>query len=173
MSKFIVYGLGIALLLAALLTVQRLFAKQQEVSGPMPAIWLVIALGFLTGFIVTVTSVGSGSLLMVVLVRIVPLRLTKLVGTDLVHALILSSFATYLHSKTGWVNWQLAGSVLVGSIPGVLLGARLASVMPDRPLRAVLAGVLAFIGITLVVQGPKPRVPVIATAEAAVTSVQR
>jgi uncharacterized membrane protein YfcA len=151
----IIYGLGIALVLAGLFTLQRLRMKTAEATGPMPHTAIIIGLGFLTGVIVTVTSVGSGSLLMVVLMRIVPLRLTKLVGTDLVHAIILSAFATVLHARTGWLNYSLAAQVLVGAIPGVLIGARLATVLPDRPLRAVLAVVLATIGITLLVQGPK------------------
>lgn len=155
-DRFIVYGLGGALILAAIFTVHRLLKKEDpDPKFPMPPMWLIVLFGFLTGFIVTVTSVGSGSLLMVALVRFVPIRLTRLVGTDLVHALILSAFATFLHSRTGWVDRDLAASVLVGSIPGVLIGARFARVMPNRPLRAVLATVLAIIGVALLIEGPK------------------
>ena len=75
------------------------------------------------------------------------------------HSREISIFATILHAQTGWLNYSLAAHVLLGAIPGVLIGARLATVIPDRPMRGVLAVVLASIGAVLLVQGPKKPAP--------------
>jgi hypothetical protein len=86
-----------------------------------------------------------------------------MVGTDLVHALLLSSVATIGHSWSGRVDVVLAASVLVGAIPGVLVGAKTATSIPERSLRAGLAAILIAIGIqfsafdtAVVVGGPDP-----------------
>jgi len=72
-----------------------------------------------------------------------------MVGTDLVHALLLSVVATLGHLHAGRVDFTLAGSVLAGSVPGVLLGARLAENVPERALRATLAVVLIGLGLPI------------------------
>jgi uncharacterized membrane protein YfcA len=87
-----------------------------------------------------------------------------MVGSDIVHALILSMFATLLHAHAGRVDVQLALSVLVGSVPGVLIGARLAGVLPERGLRGAVAGVLVVVGIVLLARGPSKSKPVMASA---------
>jgi uncharacterized membrane protein YfcA len=150
---FVTYGLGFVLVLAGTLTLYRTWSRTPTPTGPMPSTILLASLGLLTGFLVTVTSVGSGSLLMVALVRFVPLPARKLVGSDIVHALILSSVATVLHAHSGRLDVHLALSVLVGSIPGVLIGARLAGVLPERSLRAAVAVILVFVGLVLFSRG--------------------
>ena len=99
------------------------------------------------------TSVGSGSLLLCVLALGYPLRARETVGTDLVHALLLSAAATLGHAHAGRVDVALAGAVLAGAIPGVLTGARLATGVQERSLRAALAVVLVAIGVPLAVFG--------------------
>jgi uncharacterized membrane protein YfcA len=164
---FIVYGLGGILLFAASFTMHRVMSRNVPLPKEMPSTPVIVLLGALTGMVVTVTSVGSGSLLIVALLRLVPLPLTTLVGTDLVHALLLSVVATILHARTGNVNSALAATVLVGAIPGVLLGSGLAKVIPERPMRGGLAVVLALIGVTLLVQGPNKPLPAPAATLAA------
>jgi hypothetical protein len=153
-DSFVVYGLGFVLLIAGSATLYRLTLKALPLTHPMPGTATIALMGFLTGFIVMVTSVGSGSLLMVMMLRFVPLPTRRLVGTDIVHALILSSLATFLHARSGRVDVALALSVLVGAIPGVLLGARMAGVLPEKGLRGAVAGILVFVGVVLVAKGP-------------------
>jgi len=78
-----------------------------------------------------------------------PLSAQTMVGTDLVHALILSAVATLGHLQAGRVDFALAASVLAGSVPGVLLGARVAHAVPERALRAVLALILIGLGLPI------------------------
>ena len=104
-------------------------------------------IGFVTGALVSMTSVGSGSLLLCVLALAYPLRARETVGTDLVHALGLSAAATLGHASAGRVDFALAGAVLAGAIPGVLTGARLATGVQEESLRAALAVVLVAIGV--------------------------
>ncbi len=138
----------------------------------IPDLPVTVSLGFFTGLLVSMTSIGSGSLLLSVLSLFYPLSAQTMVGTDLVHALLLSSAATVGHSLAGRVDVGLAAAVLVGAIPGVLLGARMAIAMPERSLRAGLAVVLIAIGIQLTMFGssrafadPAPGEPQVETSE--------
>lgn len=100
--------------------------------------------GALLGFVVTSTSVGAGALGAVALVYLYPLRLTpaKLVGTDLAHAIPLACVAGASHWLMGNVDWTLLGWMLLGSFPGVLLGAQWATRAPSAVLRPILAVLL-------------------------------
>jgi uncharacterized membrane protein YfcA len=142
-------ALGGVLVVAGTATLIRLrFAGQVRVANPPGVAWAA-ALGFVTGVLVSTTSIGSGSLLLCVLAVFFPLPAQTMVGTDLVHALILSTAATLGHLHAGRVDGALAASVLVGSIPGVLVGARVAHVVPERTLRAVLAVILIGLGLPI------------------------
>lgn len=159
-------GLGVALLLAAIATVRRLLRKEHVEAGGWPSLPATIALGFATGLLVSSTSVGSGSLLICVLFQFFPLKTTTAVGTDIVHALVLSIVATIGHGLSGRVDLALAGSVLLGAIPGVLLGARVAGIVPERALRTGLAVVLVVIGVRLTLGvTQRPEVVQLAKAE--------
>jgi len=82
-----------------------------------------------------------------------PLNARTIVGTDLVHALALSAAATVGHAAAGRVDVALAGTVLIGAVPGVLTGARIATTIPDRMLRTGLASALLIIGAYLALFG--------------------
>ncbi len=110
-------------------------------------------LGLLTGVLVSMTSVGSGSLLLSALALVYPLRAREAVGTDLVHALVLSVVAALGHASAGRVDLTLAAAVLAGAVPGVLVGARLATWVPESALRGTLAVVLLAIGLPLAAFG--------------------
>jgi len=112
--------------------------------GPGPVIS-----GAIVGFCVGATSVGSGSLLAPFLLMLYPTKTAKVVGTDLFHAAILVSVTGIAHATFGGVEWHLIPSLLAGSIPGVVLGSRLAIYIPPRPLRTGLAVVLLFTGIRM------------------------
>jgi uncharacterized membrane protein YfcA len=93
--------------------------------------------------VVGLTSVGSGSLIIVILLALYPaLRPNDLVGTDLVQAVPLVAAAAVGHLFFGDLQFPLAGAILVGSVPGVLIGARLSSRAPGGVVRAALVVVL-------------------------------
>jgi hypothetical protein len=103
-----------------------------------------ILVGALGGLIVGMTSVGSGSLMIVLLFLLYPrFRLSDLVGTDLVQAIPLVFSAALGHVLMGDFKIALTGSILIGAVPGVYLGARLSSRAPDGVLRPVLVVALS------------------------------
>lgn len=109
---------------------------------------LTVAAGALLGVLVTLTSIGAGALGVVFLTYLYPLRLTpsRLVATDIVHAIPLAMFAGAGHLWMGNVHFTLLANLLVGSIPGVLVGAWLATRLPQGLLRYALAAILMATG---------------------------
>jgi uncharacterized membrane protein YfcA len=102
-----------------------------------------VLIGLAGGFVVGMTSVGSGSLMMVMLLLLYPrLSAKELVGTDLVQAIPLVGAATVSHIFFGSVDLSVTGSLLIGSLPGVYLGARVSSRAPDALIRPVLVVIL-------------------------------
>lgn len=110
-----------------------------------------IAAGCLLGLLVTLTSIGAGALGVVFLAYLYPLRLTpsRLVATDIVHAIPLALFAGAGHLWMGNVDFGLLGNLLLGSIPGVLLGAFLSARLAQGLLRKALSAILLFTGAKL------------------------
>jgi uncharacterized membrane protein YfcA len=102
--------------------------------------------GAIVGFCVGATSVGSGSLLAPFLMMLYPSKTSKVVGTDVFHAAILISVTGLAHAASSGVEWSLMPALLAGSIPGVLLGSKLAVHISARPLRTGLAAVLLLTG---------------------------
>jgi uncharacterized membrane protein YfcA len=109
---------------------------------------LTVVAGALLGFLVTLTSVGAGALGVVMLVYLYPYRLTptKLVGTDIAHAIPLTLVAGLGHWSLGNVDFSLLASLLVGSIPGIILGSRLSINVNRVYVRNGIAVMLAFVG---------------------------
>lgn len=165
-------GLGVAILIATVCTVYRLVRQRPADSLPWPGVPFTMMLGFATGLLVAITSVGSGSLLICVLFFFFPLTTRTMVGTDLVHALVLSAAVTAGHGLSGRVDLVLAGSVLVGAIPGVIVGSKLSGIIPERTLRAGLAIVLAVVGLRLVL-GPAKKTTLNPVAPAVATETLR
>ena len=108
-----------------------------------------VLIGVFGGFIVGLTSVGSGVFFGLTLLIIFPLRAHKVVGTDIFHAAALLYVAGAAHWAAGNIDFEILAWLLLGSIPGVLLGGRLTLSIPERPLRLLLAGVLGLAGIKL------------------------
>jgi uncharacterized membrane protein YfcA len=111
---------------------------------------IAILIGAAFGFIVGLTSVGSGTFFGLALLLLFPLSATRMVGTDLLHAALLLFVAGAGHLLHGNVDLHAMSWLLVGSIPGVLIGSHLSIRMPDRALRVVFAFVLVLSGIKLV-----------------------
>jgi len=108
-----------------------------------------VLIGVFGGFVVGLTSVGSGVFFGLTLLVLFPLRAHKVVGTDIFHAAALLYVAGMGHWIAGHVDWALLGWLLLGSIPGVLVGGRLSLRIPEPALRLVLAAILGLAGIRL------------------------
>ncbi|MFI7599799.1 sulfite exporter TauE/SafE family protein [Actinoplanes sp. NPDC049681] len=141
-------SLGVALLLAAGGMLLKAWAGRRRTGdGPAEPITVrplpTLLIGVGGGLIVGLTSVGSGSLIIVALLALYPkLRANDLVGTDLVQAIPLVLSAAVGHAFFGDLKLDLAGAVLLGSIPGVLIGARISSRAPGGIVRTALVVVL-------------------------------
>jgi len=90
------------------------------------------AIGAAVGFMVAVTSIGSGSLLMIFLLLVVPLPLGELVGTDILFGLVTMAVAGSLHLWMGHFSGGLFLRLVAGALPGVILGSRLTRLIPER-----------------------------------------
>ena len=112
-----------------------------------------IATGVVTGFVIGLTSAGSGTLIAIILIAVFRLTPQRVVGTDIFHAAVLLWAAGIAHWVDGNVDFGLAGNILVGSIPGVLIGGRLAFKSGKNLLRSLLSLVLIASGITLITKG--------------------
>jgi uncharacterized membrane protein YfcA len=110
---------------------------------------LTIALGAATGFVVGLTSVGSGTFLAMFLLVAYPLATSRVVGTDVFHAAILLGAAAIAQASIGNVDPWMVFALLLGSIPGVVVGSALTIHTPNRLLRICLATVLFLSGIAL------------------------
>jgi uncharacterized membrane protein YfcA len=104
------------------------------------------AIGLLAGFLVGITSVGSGSIIMMLLLLFYSFSPRVMVGTDIVHAVALTGVTSLLHFRLGNVNLFLVVSLLIGSIPGGLLGSYLSTRVPMPWLRRILCGLLLATG---------------------------
>jgi hypothetical protein len=111
---------------------------------------IAIAIGASFGFVVGLTSVGSGTFFGLALLLLFPLSATRMVGTDMLHAALLLWVAGAGHLLHGNVDLHAMAWLLVGSIPGVLLGSHLSIKVPERALRMGFALVLVLSGIKLV-----------------------
>jgi uncharacterized membrane protein YfcA len=146
--------LGAALLFGAVGLVAKSLVQGEQ--GPEPR-WRLsnrdrvaaVLIGVLGGFVVGLTSVGSGVFFGLTLLVIFPLRAHKVVGTDIFHAAALLYVAGAAHWFAGNVDFPILFWLLLGSIPGVLAGGRLSISIPEQRLRLVLAGVLGLAGIKL------------------------
>ena len=108
-----------------------------------------VLFGAMGGYLVGLTSIGSGSIMAIILLLLYPLAPAIVVGTDIAHATVLSLVVGLAHMTQGNVDFALAGTLLLGSIPGVLVGSRLAPYIPGKPLKSILACMLIFVGIKL------------------------
>jgi uncharacterized protein len=128
---------------------------------------IAVLLGLTGGFVVGLTSVGSGTFFGLVMLIVYPLTAAKIVGTDIFHAALLLWVAGMGHFVAGNVDLAATGWLLIGSIPGVLIGSQITVKLPDRSLRVALALVLSLSGVKLL-EPPGANAIVIATAAAAV-----
>jgi uncharacterized membrane protein YfcA len=112
-----------------------------------------IVIGATTGFVIGVTSAGSGTVIAILLIAVYRLAPKKVVGTDVFHAAILLWAAGLAHWVGGNVDLVLAGNILLGSVPGVLVGAALSDRAPQGFIRTALGVVLIGSGIVTIQKG--------------------
>lgn len=111
---------------------------------------LTILSGALIGALVTISSVGAGVIGMMLLLLIYPKSSPiSLVGSDLAHAVLITAIAGLGHVSLGTVDYALLGYLLIGALPGIWLGSKLAFRLPPKPLKRLIAGLLVFIGTTM------------------------
>jgi uncharacterized protein len=154
-SNVITTVLGFALILTAISIVfrKRILNALAEFSSklsPRGTTLLTISLGAVLGVLVSLSSVGAGAIGVTFLLILYPkLPASKLVGSDIAHAVPLTLIAGIGHWFLGSIDVVLLVSLLVGSIPGVIIGSYISARIPDKVLRPVLAGTLAVVGARL------------------------
>jgi uncharacterized protein len=128
---------------------RRLASDAGTGSGSLPTLRLG-AIGFFVGLTVSVTSIGAGSLTLPLLLLVAPVvALRQLVGTDLAFAVVVLVPSLLGHWSIGDVNPGIAGALLMGSIPGVIIGSYFVTKLPERWFRGALAGVLVVVALAL------------------------
>jgi uncharacterized membrane protein YfcA len=161
-GKGLLWGVAFALLFTAAATLARaLFVREPKERHSVPVEGRVrvgaVALGALLGFILGVTSVGSGALVGLALILVFKLTPHRVVGTDVFHAALMLWAAGIAHVIGGNIDYGLMGTILVGSLPGVWIGEHLARRIPAAALRPALGcvmlgsglGVLTKVGVDL------------------------
>jgi uncharacterized protein len=147
--------LGVALLLSAvsLIVKDRVIAiamRRNPDFGLRTSVWLTILVGFVVGVVVSISSVGAGALGTIALLFLYPrLPVVRIVGSDIAHAVPLTLIAGIGHWYLGAVNLRLLESLLVGSIPGILLGSFSARYISEAWLKPALSLVLILVGIKM------------------------
>jgi uncharacterized membrane protein YfcA len=126
-----------------------------------------VAIGATTGFVIGITSAGSGTVIAILLIAVYRLSPKKVVGTDVFHAAVLLWAAGIAHWISGNVDFVLAGNILIGSVPGVIVGAALSERAPQGLIRTALGIVLVGSGVVTIQKGD-PTVWPIAAAIAGV-----
>ncbi|AFY43464.1 sulfite exporter TauE/SafE family protein [Nostoc sp. PCC 7107] len=114
--------------------------------------FFTMLLGTILGCLVGLTSVSSGSMFALILIGFFRLDARQLVGTDITQAAILLFFTSLGHLSLGTVNWSLVLPIWLGSVPGVLLGAKICQITPQRPLRFIIYAILMMVSWKLVYQ---------------------
>jgi len=106
----------------------------------------LVAIGLVSGFLVGMTSIGSGSVTMMLLLTMFPSAPALMVGTDIAHAVALTGFSSLLHFRLRTIDPTLVTGLPIGSIPGGLLGTRLSNHIPSHWLKRILCGLLFIVG---------------------------
>jgi len=125
-----------------------------------------VLIGATTGFVIGITSAGSGTVIAILLIAVYRLAPKKVVGTDVFHAAVLLWAAGLAHWVGGNVDFTLAGNILIGSIPGVIVGAALSGKAPQGFIRTALGLVLVGSGIVTIQKGDPTVWPIAALVAA-------
>jgi hypothetical protein len=112
---------------------------------------LTVLCGLVLGVLVSLSSIGAGAIGATLIMLLYPrLESHRVVGTDIAHAVPLTLVAGIGHATLGHVNWGLLGALLIGSIPGIWLGAQLTRKMPEKLVRTLLCVSLVTAGLKVI-----------------------
>jgi uncharacterized protein len=147
-NSFIKTAVGVLLIVIPMLLLFQKHIEERVVNRPpsMKGFAGMVGIGLLAGFLVGMTSVGSGSIIMMLLLLFYSFPPKINVGTDIVHAVILTGVTGLLHYELHNVDLNLVVSLLIGSIPGGLVGSHLATRVPMLWLRRILCALLLITG---------------------------
>jgi uncharacterized membrane protein YfcA len=147
------FSLGLVLIIVAIVTLLHQFFER-KLSSYLPTHEMktstTIIISLILGFMVGLTSVGSGSLFAMIMLYFYRVSSSKLVGTDIAHAFILVTVASFFHASMGNVDYGLVLNLIIGSIPGVIMGSILCKKIPNKPIRTVLGILLLLSGVKLI-----------------------
>jgi hypothetical protein len=116
--------------------------------------YVTVVAGFILGCLVTLSSVGAGALGTALLITLYPrMSMPAIVGTDLVHAVVLTGIAGAGHYTMGSVDMSLLMYLLLGSLPGVFLGSHLGSRLSPKVMQPIMGSVLLLLGVRFVLVG--------------------
>jgi uncharacterized membrane protein YfcA len=155
-ARLIQLVLGCALLLTSLALIFRpqlaeLAARNPLAPSPSRTLVSTVLTGAVLGVLVSMTSVGAGAIGVTVLLLLYPtLATTRIIGSDIAHAVPLTLIAGMGHWLLGSVDWSILLSLLIGSLPGIVIGSHLSTRAPERLLRRLLAATLIAVGTRLV-----------------------
>ena len=155
MDAFITTLLGVSLFFTVLAllfrnTIFRIASKRMPEMAPDRTWRFTVITGFIMGVLVTISSVGAGALGTTALIFLYPrMPMVRIVGSDLAHAVPLTLIAGAGHYLLGGIDWSLFDSLLVGSIPGIIIGSVVAAKVPEMVLRLLLATILAGVATRL------------------------
>ena len=163
---------GLAVLLRALFLPKLVERERATIELERRHKVSAVVIGVFVGFVLGVTSAGSGALIAVALIMVFRLVPTRVVGTDVFHAAILLWAAAAAHLVAGNVDFALAGTILLGSVPGVWLGSHWSVRIPVGTLRTALGFVLVGAGLGLASKaGADVPAPVIAAVPIALAAL--
>jgi len=147
-NNFIKSAVGVLLIIIPVLMLFQRRIEERVAHRPptMKSFAGMALIGLVAGFLVGMTSVGSGSIIMMLLLLFYSFPPKVNVGTDIVHAVLLTGMTSLLHFRLGNVDPGLVLSLLIGSIPGGLLGSHLSTRMPMLWLRRILCTLLLVTG---------------------------
>ena len=149
------HGLGVLLLIVAIIIIITPFIVKKTDPDPYATVerskWRVLLIGAVVGYLVAITSIGAGSITMTALCLILPmLRIQDIVGSDVAFAAMVIPVAALGHWALGTVNWMMTLSLLIGSIPGVVVGTWLCKKLPTMWLRPTMAVAMMIAGIRMI-----------------------
>jgi len=155
-ASALTFSLGIALLLTA---VTVAYKQAWHAVGLRLERWLpenrkaplTVLCGLILGVLVSLSSIGAGAIGATLIMLMYPrLPSHRIVGTDIAHAVPLTLVAGIGHATLGHVDWVLLGSLLIGSIPGIWIGAQLTRKMPEKVVRTLLCVALVTAGLKVI-----------------------
>ena len=155
LDSYLKYGLAFTMAATALLL--PLFRARKTKAAQEPSVrnyspWKMLITGFVVGVLVSLVSIGSGSVTMLLLLMLVSLPTSELVGTDIFYGLVTVGSAAAMHLWMGHVDGNLWLKLLVGSVPGVVMGSRLSGYLSEKGYGWIYAALYISIAARLLVR---------------------